>query len=77
MHMLGQGPNPRTRDSPRTIKTLPKGFALVSEEMKSNWNHPESGSRNNPSLARQCRGEKVWFAIKSDTLDHSMEHDKY
>ena len=39
MHMLGQGPNPRTRDNPRTRKTLPKGFALVSEEMESNRNH--------------------------------------
>ena len=74
--MLGQGPNPRTRGSLRTRITLSKGFELVSEGMEPNWNHPGSGSRKNPSLARQCRGEKVWFVIKSDTPDHSMEHDK-
>ena len=50
VHMLDQGPNPRTRGSPRTRKTLPKGFALVSEGMESNQNHPESGSRKNPSV---------------------------
>ena len=74
--MLDQGPNPRTRGGPRTGKTLPKGSALVSKGMKSNRNHLGSGSRKNPSLARQCRGEKVWSAIKSDTPDHSVEQDK-
>ena len=44
--------------------------------MESNRNHPGSGSRKNLSSARQCREEKVWSAIKSDTPDHSMEQDK-
>ena len=77
VHMLDQGPNPRTRDSPKTRKTLPKGSVLVSEGMESNRNHPGSGSRKNPSSARQCQGEKGWFVIKSDTPDHSVEQDKY
>ena len=77
MHMLDQGPNLRTRGSPRTRKTLPKGSVLVSEGMKSNQNYLGNGSRKNPSSARQCRGKKGWFVIKSDTPDHSMEHDKY
>ena len=77
VHMLDQGPNLRTRDSPRTKKTLPKGSALVSEGMKSNRNHSGSGSRKNPSSARQCQGEKGRSVIKSDTPDHSVEHDKY
>ena len=73
VHMLEQGPNPRTRDSSKTRKTLPKGSVLVNEGMESNWNHPGSGSRKNPSSARQCRGEKGWSVIKSDTSDHSVE----
>ena len=77
VHMLDQGPNPRTRDSPKTRKTLPKGSVLVSEGMESNRNHPVSGSRKNPSSVRQCRGEKEWSAIKSNTPDHSVEQDKY
>ena len=44
--------------------------------MESNWNHPGSGSGENPSSASQCRGEKEWSVIKSDTPDHSVEHDK-
>ena len=75
--MLDQGPNLRTRGSSRTRKILSKGFALVSEGMKSNRNHSGSGSRKNPSSARQCQGEKGRSAIKSDTPDHSVEHDKY
>ena len=43
--------------------------------MESNRNHPGSGSRKNLSSARQCREEKVWSAIKSDTPDHSMEQE--
>ena len=58
-------------------KTLPKGSALVREGMESDQNHLASGSRKSPSLARQCRGEKGWPAIKSDTPDHPVEHDKY
>ena len=77
MYMLDQGPNPRTRGSLRTRKTLPKGSELVSEGLESNRNHPGSDSRNNPSSARQCQGEKGWFAIKSDTPDHSVGQDKY
>ena len=77
VHMLDQRPNPRTRDSPKTRKTLPKGSVLVSEGMESNRNHPGSGSRKNPSSARQCRGEKGWSVIKSDTSDHFVEQDKY
>ena len=80
VHMMDQGPNPRTRDSPRTRKkknTLPKGSASVSEGMESNRNHSGSGSRKNPSSAKQCRGENGWSAIKSDTPNHSVERDKY
>ena len=77
MHMLDQGPNPRTQGSPRTRKTLPKGSALVSEGMESNQNHPGSDSRKNPTSARQCQGKKGWSVIKSDTPDHFVEHDKY
>ena len=76
MHMLGQGPNPRTRGRPRTRKTLPKGSTLVREGMEFNRNHPGRGLRKNPSSARQCREENVWLVIKSDTPDHSMEQDK-
>ena len=77
VHVMDQGPNPRTRDSPRTRKTLPKGFALVSEGMESNRNHSGSGSRKSPSSARQCLGENGWLAIKSDAPNHFVEHDKY
>ena len=77
VHMLDQGPNLRTRGSSRTRKILSKGFALVSEGMESNWNHPGSSSRKNLSSARQCRGEKGWSAIKSYTPNHSVEQDKY
>ena len=75
--MLGQGPNMRTRGKPRTRKTLSKGSVLVSKGMESNRNHPRSGSGKNPSSTRQCQGEKGRSAIKSDTPDHSVEHDKY
>ena len=78
VHVMDKGrPNPRTRDSPRIRKTLPKSSALVSEGMESNRNHSESSSRKSPSLARQCRGEKGWPTIKSDTPNHSVEQDKY
>ena len=50
---------------------------LVSEEMKSDQSHPEGGPRKNPSSVRQGRGKRVWFAIKSDTPDYSMEENKY
>ena len=50
---------------------------LASEEIKSDQSHPEGGPRKNPSSVRQGRGKRVWFAIKSDTPDHSMEEDKY
>ena len=58
-------------------KTLLNDSTLVSEGMESNLSHPGSGSRKSPYSARQCRGEKGWFAIKSDTSGHSVEHDKY
>ena len=77
VHVMDQGPSPRTRDSPRTRKTLSKGSALVSEGMESNWNHSRSGLRKSPSSARQCQGEKGWPAIKCNTPNHSVEHDKY
>ena len=77
VHVMDQGPSPRTRDSPRTRKTLLKGSALVSEGMESNRNHSRSGLRKSPSSARQCQGEKGWPAITCDTPNHSMEHDKY
>ena len=50
---------------------------LLSEEMKSDQSHPGGGPRKNPSSAKQGRGGKVWFAIKRNTPDHSMELDKY
>ena len=77
VHVMDQGPNPRTRDSPRTRKTLPKGSALVSEGMESNRNHSGSGSRKSPSSARQCLGENGRLTIKSDAPNHFVEHDKY
>ena len=33
--------------------------------------------RKNPSSTRQGWGQREWSAIKSDTLNHSMEKDKY
>ena len=57
-------------------KHFRKGSMLISEGMKSNRNHPRSNLRNHPPSARQCRGENVWSAIKSDIPDHSMEQDK-
>ena len=79
VHMMDQGPNLRTQDNLRTRKknTLPKGSASISEGMESNRNHSGSGSRKNPSSAKQCRGENGWSAIKSDTPNHSVEPDKY
>ena len=77
MYILDQGPNLKTLNNLRMGKTLLEGFVLVSEEMKSDQSHPESGPRKNPSSARQSRGQRVWSAIKSDVSDHSMEEDKY
>ena len=50
---------------------------LESEEVKSDQSHLLGGPRKNPSLAKQGRGQKVWPIIKSDTLNRSMEKDKY
>ena len=58
-------------------KTLPLGSVLMSEEMRFDQSHPGSGPRKNPSSTRQGRGQKVWYAIKSDIPNHSMEDDKY
>ena len=37
----------------------------------------KSGQRRNASLAGQSRGQKVWFDIKSNVLDNSIDEDKY
>ena len=41
--------------------------------MKSDQSHPEGGPKKNPSTASQGRGQRVWYAIKSDTPYHSMK----
>ena len=37
----------------------------------------ESGPRRNATSAEQSQGQKVWSAIKSSILDHSMDEDKH
>ena len=37
----------------------------------------EGGPRRNTTLTAQSQGQKVWSAIKSNILDHSMDEDKY
>ena len=37
----------------------------------------KSDSRRNASSTEQSRGQKVWFAIKSNVLDNSIDKDKY
>ena len=37
----------------------------------------EGDPRRNASLAEQSRGQKVWFAIKSNVPDNSIDKDKY
>ena len=37
----------------------------------------KSGQRRNASSAGQSRGQKVWFDIKSNVLDNSIDEDKY
>ena len=43
--------------------------------MKSDQSHPGGGPRKKSSSASQDRGQRVWFSIKSDTPDHSLEED--
>ena len=37
----------------------------------------KSGQGRNASSAGQSRGQKVWFDIKSNVLDNSIDEDKY
>ena len=37
----------------------------------------KSDLRRNASSAEQSRGQKVWFAIKSNVPDNSIDKDKY
>ena len=37
----------------------------------------EGGPRRNTTSTAQSQGQKVWFAIKSNVPDHSMDEDKY
>ena len=37
----------------------------------------EGGPRRNATSTMQSQGQKVWFAIKSNISDHSMDEDKY
>ena len=37
----------------------------------------EGSPRRNASSAEQSQGQKVWFAIKSNIPDNSIEEDKY
>ena len=37
----------------------------------------KSGQGRNASSAGQSQGQKVWFDIKSNVLDNSIDEDKY
>ena len=37
----------------------------------------KGGLRENSSSTEQSRGQRMWFAIKSNILDRSMSEDKY
>ena len=37
----------------------------------------KGGPRRNASSVRQSRGQRMWFAIKSNVADYSMDKDKY
>ena len=37
----------------------------------------EGSSKRNASSAKQSRGQKVWFAVKSNTPEDSIDKDKH
>ena len=37
----------------------------------------KGSSRRNSSLAGQSQGQRMWFAIKNNVSDYSMDKDKY
>ena len=49
---------------------------LVGKKVRSAYDCPGWGPRRNVTSTKQSQGQKMWFAIKNNIPDYSMDKDK-